>query len=174
MNGYINKENARFWVSENPQFTLASSLHPQTYTVWSVLLSISDIVTSNVYSSVLKDEFVPFLQGYSTAMKTVCVWEDGGDRPQTSYTLVQLLHNVSNARVLSKQYTLLSEEGLLWPPTSPALNLCSYFLWGYLTGMVSQKNLHTIKKLKIVFVRYWMFFYNNSGWDPAWFCCSCV
>jgi hypothetical protein len=28
LDGYINKQNVRFWASENPRFTVANSLHP--------------------------------------------------------------------------------------------------------------------------------------------------
>lgn len=29
LNGYVNKQNYRFWKSENPNFSLAKLLHPQ-------------------------------------------------------------------------------------------------------------------------------------------------
>ena len=34
LNGHVNKQNMRFWVTENPRIAYASELHPRRVTVW--------------------------------------------------------------------------------------------------------------------------------------------
>ena len=38
--------------------------------------------------------------------------------------------------------------GLEWPPNSPDLNVCDFFLWGYLKDRVDRTNPKTIDELK--------------------------
>jgi hypothetical protein len=72
LDGYINKKNVQFWASENPRLIIANPLHPEKVTAWCALFSIgvfspifiNGINTSNVYLSLLGDEFVPFLIGF--------------------------------------------------------------------------------------------------------------
>lgn len=34
LNGYVNKQNYRFWSDDNPQVIVKTPLHPQKVTVW--------------------------------------------------------------------------------------------------------------------------------------------
>ena len=67
---YVNKQNWRFWGSENPYLVVERSLQSTRITVW-VALSSQDIIgpipidgniTANLYTGILEDSFVPSLQ----------------------------------------------------------------------------------------------------------------
>jgi len=38
LNGYVNKQNYRFWGTENPTISRAKLLHPQKITAWAAIL----------------------------------------------------------------------------------------------------------------------------------------
>ena len=40
LNGYVNKQNTRFWATQNPHITVANPLHPERVTVWCALSSV--------------------------------------------------------------------------------------------------------------------------------------
>jgi hypothetical protein len=70
---------------------------------------IDDTATSDVYLSLLSDEFVPFLMGYGISMNLA--WcQQGGARPHTSNAVLGFLHDVFEERVLSNRYPVLFEE----------------------------------------------------------------
>ena len=56
LNEYVNKQNYRFWGTENPNFSISKSLHPEKVTLWAVLsvkgiylYFFDSIVTGNSY-----------------------------------------------------------------------------------------------------------------------------
>ncbi|EZA62935.1 hypothetical protein X777_15527 [Ooceraea biroi] len=111
LNGYVNKQNYRFWGSENPNVSLAKPLHPQKITAWAAI-SVKGIylqffestVTGESYKQLLETQFFPhaFAQG-----------------------------------------------GLEWPPYSPDLNPCDFFLWGYIKDHCYAENPDTVSDLVV-------------------------
>ena len=67
LNGYVNKQNYRFWGTENPNISISKSLHPEKVTLWAAL-SVKGIylyffdstVTGNSYKELLETKFFPF------------------------------------------------------------------------------------------------------------------
>jgi hypothetical protein len=53
---------------------------------------------------------------------------------------------------LQQVHDVFSKEGTvsknLWPPRSPDLTTCDYFLWGHLKITVYESNAHTMQELK--------------------------
>ena len=67
LNGFVNKQNYRFWGTENPNISISTSLHPEKITLWAAL-SLKEIylyfvdstVTGNTYKELLETKFFPF------------------------------------------------------------------------------------------------------------------
>ena len=67
LNGYVNKQNYRFWDTENPNISISKFLHPEKVTLWAAL-SVKGIylyffdstVTGNSYKELLETKFFPF------------------------------------------------------------------------------------------------------------------
>jgi hypothetical protein len=76
-------------------------------------------------------------------------WFQGdGARPDTSSAILRFLCDVSEERVLSNRYPALFGEGFSWPPTTPYLISCDYFLWRYKKDRTFQEKPRTIRELK--------------------------
>jgi hypothetical protein len=129
--------------------------HLETVSVWCALssnricgpVSTYGTVASGVYLNLLSDEFAPFLLGYGILMDSGWFQQDDA-RPHTSDAVLHLLHDVFMDRVLLKGYPALFQEDFSRTPTSPGLNPCDYFPWGYLENRVFQENLNTVPELK--------------------------
>ena len=153
LDGYVNKQNWRVWGSENPHFSIQKSLHPQRVTVWCAVskigiigpLFIDETVTATRYIECLRDNFIPFVQG----MKLHNMWfmQDGA-RPHRTTDVFLFLEEHFNERVMALDYNKDCDKGLDWPPYSPGLNPCDFFLWGCVKDKVYLNNPKTISDLK--------------------------
>jgi hypothetical protein len=71
LDGFVNKQNTRFWVSENPHRVMEMSLHPAKYTVLCVvskqglfgLIFLEGTITSQQYLQPLQNEVITVIQG---------------------------------------------------------------------------------------------------------------
>jgi hypothetical protein len=98
------------------------------------------IVICDDYLSLLSDEFVHYLMGYD--ILTYSVWfQLDGARPHTSNALIRFLYDIFVKKILLNMYSVLSEEGFSWPPTSPGCNICDCF---FSCVFEFQKNTHAI------------------------------
>ena len=69
LNGYVNKQNDRFWGTENSNNSISKSLRPEKVTLWATL-SVKGIylyffdstVTGNSYKELLETNFFPFVK----------------------------------------------------------------------------------------------------------------
>ena len=93
LNGYVNKQNYRFWGSENPNVAVSRTLHPQRLTVWAALCAEGIIgpilfhssVNSKNYLEMLRDTFIPTAHGLN---KIASFWfQQDGARPSRSPSL---------------------------------------------------------------------------------------
>ena len=71
-----------------------------------------------------------------------------GARPHTVYDNLAILYEHFGHRVLSDRYTRHFNCGHDWPPYSPDLTPCDFFLWGHLKGRVFKDRPLTLDALK--------------------------
>ena len=71
-----------------------------------------------------------------------------GARPHRTDDVFELLFEHFGHRVIALDYPKFSGGGLDWPPYSPDLNPCDYFLWGYLKDSIYKETPKTIDDLK--------------------------
>ena len=62
--------------------------------------------------------------------------------------ILDFLHEMFNLRVMSHQFTERHEGGKLWPPHSPDINPCDFFLWGFLEEKVFQRTPQNVAQLR--------------------------
>jgi len=137
LNGYVNKQNYRFWGQENPNVSIAVPLHPQKVSAWAAI-SVKGVylqffegtVTSQSYKELLETKFFPHAKKRGL-VKNFHFMQDGAT-PHRTREVFESIHEVYGNRVIGLGYPKFAHGGLEWPPYSPDLNPCDFFLWGYL------------------------------------------
>ena len=137
LNGYVNKQNYRFSGSENPTVSISKPLHPQKVSAWAAI-SIQGIylqffestATTETYKNILETKFFAYAKKRGL-VKNSHFMQDGA-APHRTPEVFAALHKVYDTRVIGLGYPKFERGGLEWPPYSPDLNSCDFFLWGYI------------------------------------------
>lgn len=147
LTGYVNTQNCRIWATENPLATNPVPLHPAKVTVWcgftasfiigpyffeetGALGPVTVTVTGQRYACLLRNHVIPVLQQRG-CVDGIIFMQDGAP-PHIANPVKQLLRrHFGNARIISRHFPTA------WPPRSPDLNPCDFWLWGYLKDVFS-------------------------------------
>lgn len=154
LHGYVNKQNFRIWGSENPHFIIVKPLHPKKVTVWMALnfstntpaIVFRHTVTSASYSELLKTKFFDFCK--RKKMKTNYWFMQDGARPHRTAQVFSLLHNFFGSRLIGLDAPSRFAGAIEWPPYSPDLNPCDFWLWSFLKDYVYKKNPENLQELE--------------------------
>jgi hypothetical protein len=95
-------------------------------------------------STVNTDAYLAILEGFYSQLteqeREYCFFQQDGATSHTSERSLARVHEMFTAeRTVSKG---------LWPPRSPDLSTCGFYLWGYLKGRVYEQNARNIEELK--------------------------
>ncbi len=128
----INKQNDR-WLAKDPDSVpvVMKTKHPASVMCLAVISSAGDImpphffkpkesVTKEVYLAVLQSKIVPWMQEVMAGAPFV--FQQNGAPAHTS----QLVQSFLTSELGEKGFWKKEQ----WPPSSPDLNPCDYFLWG--------------------------------------------
>ena len=63
-----------------------------------------------------------------------------GTTPHRTKEVFEAIYNVYRNRVIGLGNLKFAHGGIEWPPYSPALNPCDFFLWGYIKDHCYYKN----------------------------------
>lgn len=154
LSGFVNKQNFRYWGNENPRETHKKPLHSPRVTVWCAVGQktvigpyffeencVNVTVNSERYIAMLQDFFLPELRRRRIPKRRVWFQQDGATCHTSNDTINFLRQNFPNH--------LISARGdIHWPPRSPDLSPCDYFLWGYLKERVYKEKPRTLEDLK--------------------------
>jgi hypothetical protein len=152
----VNKQNFRYRAAENPRELHARPLHSQKVTVWCTLSSIRVIepyffeeggvtvtVNANPYCNMLENCLRPKIDECGEEHNLEDFWfQEDGATSHTARRPHAILKEVFPGRVVSLH------EAVQWPPRSPDLSLCDFFLWGYLKAAVFKHRPQSLDQLK--------------------------
>jgi len=151
LNGFVNKQNMRFWGTENPRIVHQRSLHPVKVTVWCGVTAGKVLgpyffedeaenaltITGERYREMLENFVRP------AVLDTPEVWwQQDGATAHTARLTIELLRQIFGRRIISRNFEIT------WPPRSPDLTAPDFFLYGYLKDRVYRNNPRTIQQLK--------------------------
>ncbi|GFR08755.1 t-complex protein 1 subunit delta [Trichonephila clavata] len=154
LDGHLNKQNYRYWGRERPEITVVRSLHPKKFLVWCAISShgvfgpifIDGTLSAANYRKFLDEEFIPFLQGHDL-VQGHWFMQDGA-RPHRTADVFEVLNEHFSDRIIGLDYPSHFQGRIEWPPYSPDLNPCNYYLWGYLKSKVWQTSPTNLPELK--------------------------
>lgn len=157
MGGYVNSQNYRHWGTSNPHYTVSKELHPAKVTVWAALSSvgikfhfIETTVNSQVYQEMLETIFFPWV--INQGLNKDYWFMQNGATPHRKKDVFRTIHRVFGERVIALGYREVTGGGIEWPPYSPDLTPCDFFLWGYLKDRVYAQGPQSIDDLKNIIV----------------------
>lgn len=141
----VNKQNQRVWASEPPLEPVEIPLHPQKIMVFCALSAkkiygpyfFEGKINSLNYLDMLENWF--WRKHLNTVDYKKYYFQQDGARPHTSNIVQEWLNDKFGRKFLSKEK---------WPPRSPDLNPCDFFLWGYLKSRVYCPMPSNIEELK--------------------------
>ena len=150
MNGAINTKNCVIWSAQNPRAYRTMPLHSEKVTVWlgvSKAFSIlpfffDESVNGERYLSMLKSHLLSNLR--TNRKLRSCVFMQDGAPAHIFHKVKEFLaQHFGNDRVISQHFPQF------WPPRSPDLNPCDYWVWGHLQAAVYHRNSpQSIEELK--------------------------
>ncbi|GFV09631.1 uncharacterized protein TNCV_2937421, partial [Trichonephila clavipes] len=139
--------------SENPYWCEVKPLYSRKVTVWAAVCSrgligpffIRETVTSERDVTIL-EQFVATQQVLENRPRTEWFMQDGA-RPHRTEQVFRFLDEYFGNRVIALEYPKFTGAGMDWPPYSPDLTPCDYFLWGTLKDIVYSKHPATLDEL---------------------------
>lgn len=144
LSGYVNSQNSRYWATQNPNLLFEQPLHDQKIGVWCAMTAKRIVGPIFFDTTVNTDVYLTFLEELYSQLteeeNNYCFFQQDGATCHTSERSLARIHQMfTEERTVSKN---------LWPPRSPDLSTCDFYLWGYLKGKVYEQNPHTIDDLK--------------------------
>lgn len=153
LSGCVNRQNLRFWSTENPMEIMEMPLHSERVTVWCGFTENAIIgpfffedgngqtttVNGERYGEMLNEYFIPAVDGMD--LVDPFFQQDGATCHTTR----------DNMSILRTRFPgqLISRFGdIEWPARSPDLSPLDFFLWGYLKERVYRGKPTTLTQLK--------------------------
>ncbi|XP_065223877.1 uncharacterized protein LOC135848033 [Planococcus citri] len=148
INGDVNKQNMQYWSDNNPMSVQEKPLHSAKLTVWMGVAEYGLVgpyvfdgtVNGDRYRAMLSEFLIPELK---RKRKYSATWfqQDGATCHSADKTIT-LLREHFHDRIISRN------TKIPWPPRSPDLSACDYFLWGYLKSKVYVNKPQTLTDLQ--------------------------
>lgn len=149
--GYVNKQNMRYWSASNPKEVHEKPLHSPKTTVWCAVsgngiigpyfFGRGETVNAQRYRAMLDNFFIPELHRHVGYNNRTHFQQDGA----TAHTARD---SMAKVRELFPGKLISRFGDIAWPPRSPDLTPCDFFLWGYLKSRVYTNSPSTIEALQ--------------------------
>mgnify|MGYP003623301927 CR=1 FL=1 len=153
LNGFVNRQNFRYWAHDNPRELHERPLHSPRVTVWCAMSrcyvigpyffeedGVTVTVNSIRYTHMINTFLRPELQMLNLEQD---VWfQQDGATAHTARISMNALRRLFPGHLISRL------GDVPWPPRSPDLSMCDFFLWGFLKERVYRDKPRTLDELK--------------------------
>jgi len=149
MDGGVNRHNCRYWAPQNPYWVKEESLHSDRTTVWAAVWQngvygpffFDTTVNKDRYLQMLQEEFWPVVEAEGRAQDIIFM-QDGAP-PHWGVPVRAWLNEKMPQRWMGR-----GSPNMPWPPRSPDLTPCDFFLWGFVKSRVYRTQPTTFEELK--------------------------
>lgn len=149
LDGGVNRHNCRYWAQENPHWVVHKPLHSARTTVWAAIWQggvygpffFDDTVNKERYLAMLQEEFWPVVEEEGRT-GSILFMQDGAP-PHWGIPVRNWLNEKLHERWMGR-----GSPNMPWPPRSPDLSPCDFFLWGFLKSKVYRTRPNNIDELK--------------------------
>lgn len=147
-NGVVNRHNCNYYNTVNPHILEETPIKSKGITVWASVscngvlsYDISDNTMTGIrYARVLNEQVLPHL---TVPEMNQAIFQQDGAPPHFANPVKQLLNGNLRGRWIGR-----GSDFLDWPPRSPDLTVCDFFLWGYLKEQVYTHSFNNDEELK--------------------------
>ena len=141
----LNHQNNRVWSDSQPWVGIETPLHDKKILVWCAISAervfgpyyFEESVNQHNYLEMLKNYFWPKV--LRTADYKKYHFQQDGATPHTATAVQSWLKERFGKKFIDKNS---------WPPRSPDLNPCDFYLWGHLKGVAYNPLPKTLDDLK--------------------------
>lgn len=148
--GGVNRQDWIMWADENPHWFDTRRLHPEKLTVW-MGVGLEGIVgpffweregtergiNARWMERMLRDNAIPALRQWPNFDQLV--FQQDGAPPHIGGDVLTLLDQTFPNRWMGRG-TRQHPASVAWPPRSPDLTACDYWLWGYMKGRIFHRD----------------------------------
>lgn len=147
LDGSVNKHNLHYYSIENPHMGLPHSIKSKGLTVWAMIshnglcaLDIShETMDGARYLTILKEKVYPYLRH-----RKQLIFQQDGAPAHFHHTIREFLDEKLPMRWMGRRGSLCE-----FPPRSPDLTVCDYWLWGHIKERVySQGKFSSLELLE--------------------------
>lgn len=146
VNGSVNKHNLHYWNDENPKVFIEKLHDRNSVTVWA-MVDPTGVLSYDVnertmngerYCNILTHHVIPFLQRNENRNK---FYQQDGAPAHYSNVCRRILDEHLPGRWIGRR------GPIEWPPRSPDLTVCDFFLWGALRDRVYARLPRNVREL---------------------------
>ncbi|CAG9854399.1 unnamed protein product [Phyllotreta striolata] len=147
IHGRHNPSINRYWSRENERRTSdARKQHTETLNVWAGILGnhivgpffIEGTLDAQRYLALLQNEIIPAVCYLGVPLSSVWFQQGGGSDAQNAAAVREYLLQMFPNRLLARfrKFAGDGQMNISWPPRSPDLTPCEFFLWGYVKSKI--------------------------------------
>lgn len=149
VSGCVNRHNSRIWGFENPHVIVEKQRDSPKVNVWCGVMKNRVIgpfffaektINGVVYLDMLINYCFPQLDELENIHQLH--FQQDGAPPHFSALVTDALNEKFGDRWIGRQ------GPMLWPPRSPDLTPCDFFLWGYIKNIVFSQKIRDLNHLK--------------------------
>jgi hypothetical protein len=153
LSGAVNKQNFRYWSSQNPNWVTDEPLHSPKVIVWAGVSSkriigpffFDENVNGTNYLLMLQEKMWPELT--RREKESIRFMQDGAP-PHWSHNVREWLNEHFPNRWIGR-----GSPNMPWPPRSPDLTMCDFFLWGHIKSLVYREKFDNVDQLKAAIIQ---------------------
>lgn len=150
LDGHVNKQNTRCWSETNPHWIIEEAVQSPKVVVWCGLwregvvgpFFFEGTVTGDAYLRMLEQYVLPELEA-SHMQREVCIFQQDGAPPHYATTVRDWLDRTFPGNWMGR-----GSPTMPWPPRSPDLTICDFFVWGFVKAQVYAVRVRTKTELK--------------------------